>query len=496
MSDARCEEFRELVSAFVDERLDGGELLRLEEHLQVCAGCRAFEGELRRFRGLLQAAEAFRPLRRPPPGFAAMVAARIERAAARAGRPLPGGSRRAPPLPRPLGRHGRGRRGGRALFRLVLAAAAAGRRAGAEGRRRPRSPRRWTLAAADGGSMDTWMREHAMLARGGTLLGSAEESRVRQAPRRRRAGALGVLVPVPPTPLGRPARWSRSSRCRRRAATAQTVEALLPPPAPPDYRGRKVVIDFTQPRAAGDQPERALPARRPRAPGSARDPRRPGLRRRVLLAVPSRAGRRAQASGPRRGRGDAAAGAAAARERQLRGPGRAVRAGRRDGAAGRSSSPRAWPAAARGAWSGSTPRPPSSSGPRSTARTAAWRGSRSSRSWSTGRRSTPRPSCGRVPPDVTVVEAGAEPCLEPAEAERLAGLPVALPAYLPEGFERQCIRARRRRDYGEIQVVFGDGLSLLSLFESTSFREPAPTAGPRRRSRSATPRGAGTTSGW
>ena len=24
--------------------------------------------------------------------------------------------------------------------------------------------------------MDTWMREHAMLARGGTLLGSAEES--------------------------------------------------------------------------------------------------------------------------------------------------------------------------------------------------------------------------------------------------------------------------------------------------------------------------------
>jgi hypothetical protein len=32
------------------------------------------------------------------------------------------------------------------------------------------------VAVADGGSMDTWMREHAMLARGGTLLGSAEES--------------------------------------------------------------------------------------------------------------------------------------------------------------------------------------------------------------------------------------------------------------------------------------------------------------------------------
>jgi len=81
------------------------------------------------------------------------------------------------------------------------------------------------------------------------------------------------------------------------------------------------------------------------------------------------------------------------------------------------------------------------------------------------------------PPDVTVVEAAAEPCLEPAEAERLAGLPMALPAYLPQGFSRQCIRARRRRDYGEIQVVFGDGLSLLSLFESTSFREPAGGSG-------------------
>ena len=81
------------------------------------------------------------------------------------------------------------------------------------------------------------------------------------------------------------------------------------------------------------------------------------------------------------------------------------------------------------------------------------------------------------PPDVTVIEFAAEPCLDPAEAERVAGLPMALPAYLPQGFDRQCIRARRQRDYGEIQVVFGDGLSLLSLFESTSYREPSPDNG-------------------
>ena len=77
----------------------------------------------------------------------------------------------------------------------------------------------------------------------------------------------------------------------------------------------------------------------------------------------------------------------------------------------------------------------------------------------------------RVPAGARVVEVGAEPCLEPVEAERVSGIPVALPSYLPQGFERQCIKARRERDYGEVQVVFGDGLSLLSLFSSTRFHD-------------------------
>jgi outer membrane lipoprotein-sorting protein len=78
----------------------------------------------------------------------------------------------------------------------------------------------------------------------------------------------------------------------------------------------------------------------------------------------------------------------------------------------------------------------------------------------------------RVPPGTRLVEAGPDPCLEPAAAEAAAGLPVPLPAYLPAGFARQCIRAHRKREYGEIQVVFGDGLSLLSLFASTRFKDP------------------------
>jgi len=83
----------------------------------------------------------------------------------------------------------------------------------------------------------------------------------------------------------------------------------------------------------------------------------------------------------------------------------------------------------------------------------------------------------QVPAGVRVITSGAEPCLDPAEAERVSGIAVGLPAYLPAGFERQCIRARRQRDYGEVQVAFSDGLSLLSLFESTSFREPAADPG-------------------
>ena len=174
MSDARCEEFRELVSAFVDDRLDGGELLRLEAHVRGCAGCRAFEGEVRRFRGLLQAAEVFRPLRRPPPGFAATIAARIEQQS------------RAQTVPFPETRAGR--RGSRVPWAGLVAAAAAAALFFAwswqrllpvdePGHKLVSSAAAPTVevASADGGSMDTWMREHAMLARGGTLLGSAEE---------------------------------------------------------------------------------------------------------------------------------------------------------------------------------------------------------------------------------------------------------------------------------------------------------------------------------
>jgi len=175
VSDAQCEGFREMVSASVDERLGGDELLLLEAHVRACAGCRAFEGEVRRFRGLLQAAETFRPLRRPPSGFAAMVAGRIDR--------LP----HAQAVPFPEAPAGRRRSRVPWVGMLAAAAVAALFFAWSWQRLLPLgSPEQkmvtsiaaptMAVASADGGSMDAWVREHAMLARGGTLLGSAEET--------------------------------------------------------------------------------------------------------------------------------------------------------------------------------------------------------------------------------------------------------------------------------------------------------------------------------
>jgi anti-sigma factor RsiW len=149
MSGTGCEEYRELISAFTDERLEGDDLLRLERHVAACAACRAFEGELRRFRELLLAAEAFRPLRRPVPGFAASVAARIAREAPATALPFP--------ARRPL-----------AAWAGFAAAAAAGVFFFIwSGQRLVEPPPE--------GSMGAWMRQHTSVARDASILGPAEE---------------------------------------------------------------------------------------------------------------------------------------------------------------------------------------------------------------------------------------------------------------------------------------------------------------------------------
>ena len=173
MSAAACEEYRELISAFADERLEGADLLRLEEHLEFCAECRLFDGELRRLRDLLQAAEAFRALRRPPSGFAAAVAARLAGEISPVLVPLPV---HRVARPRPTAWLGFAAAAAlAALFfawswqRLVPGEVSGGRVATAG------APVAVVAAAGDEGSMDDWLRRHATLARDATILGHAEE---------------------------------------------------------------------------------------------------------------------------------------------------------------------------------------------------------------------------------------------------------------------------------------------------------------------------------
>lgn len=83
---------------------------------------------------------------------------------------------------------------------------------------------------------------------------------------------------------------------------------------------------------------------------------------------------------------------------------------------------------------------------------------------------TPASFAMKVPSGVRVVEAEEGDCLEPEEAGRIAGFPVGLPDYLPWGFVRKCIRTRKVKSFSEVQVLYSDGLSLLSLFQSSQGR--------------------------
>jgi anti-sigma factor RsiW len=174
MSGPDCEEYHGLISAFVDESLEGPRLLALERHLEACAECRAFEGDFRRFRELLRAAAAFQPPRRPPPGFAAAIVARIEREGRTNAVQFPGSR---PP-----------RRSAAAWIGFAAAAAVAVLFFGWSWQRLvpggAPSPRLASVpvaslavatAGADEGSMDDWVLRHAALARDATILGHAEE---------------------------------------------------------------------------------------------------------------------------------------------------------------------------------------------------------------------------------------------------------------------------------------------------------------------------------
>lgn len=165
MNDERCEEYRELASAAADEQLPGADLLRLERHRGECPACRDFEAAVLRTRELLQAAEAFRPLRRPQVGFAAAV---MRQTAAVA----PGTRTVVLPARRPA----------KVWVGLAMAAATAAvffawswfRLLPLE-KTAPLAARPAAILVAEEGSMESYLHRHASLARDATILGPAEE---------------------------------------------------------------------------------------------------------------------------------------------------------------------------------------------------------------------------------------------------------------------------------------------------------------------------------
>jgi hypothetical protein len=169
MNEERCEEYRELASAYADDRLGREDLLRLDRHLGECAGCRDFAGGVRRVRELLLAGEAVAPLRRPPPGFAAAV---MRRAAAE-----PGAGAGLVPFP--------AARPPRLWAGLAVAAAAAAVFFAwswfrllpvDQDRSAALSPRPAAVQLArEEGSMEDHLQRHASLAREATILGPAAE---------------------------------------------------------------------------------------------------------------------------------------------------------------------------------------------------------------------------------------------------------------------------------------------------------------------------------
>jgi predicted anti-sigma-YlaC factor YlaD len=169
MNEERCEEFRELASAYADDRLEREDLLRLDRHLGECPGCREFERGVRRSRELLLAGEAVSPLRRPPPGFAGAVMRRVAAEAGPGTRVVPFPAARPPRL----------------WAGLAVAAAAAAvffawswfRLLPTEQGLRADLPQRIAPVqlAREEGSMEDHLERHASLARAATILGPAAE---------------------------------------------------------------------------------------------------------------------------------------------------------------------------------------------------------------------------------------------------------------------------------------------------------------------------------
>lgn len=164
MNPVSCEGFQELSSAFVDDQLEAAEILSLQEHLRGCPECRRFLADIYRLQDLCRAEAAHRALRSPYPGFAAVVSRKM----GLEGLPVPARGEQAWfPWRRPLWTS---LAGALAAALLVFAGWSWHRFSSREETRRAAvAPHLGQVG--DLGSMDSYLRQHALLAIDATLLG-------------------------------------------------------------------------------------------------------------------------------------------------------------------------------------------------------------------------------------------------------------------------------------------------------------------------------------
>lgn len=78
MRERSCDDFQELASAMADEQLDSKSIFEFQGHLRECADCRGFLDNIYRVRDLIRAAEIQYSSQAASPAFSATISRRLD----------------------------------------------------------------------------------------------------------------------------------------------------------------------------------------------------------------------------------------------------------------------------------------------------------------------------------------------------------------------------------------------------------------------------------
>lgn len=166
MRERSCDDFQELASAMADEQLDSKSILDFREHLRECADCRNFLNNIYRVRDLIRTAEIQYSSSAVSPSFSAAISKRLSGERLFPARtPV---AHAASPAPRSFWRHFSGAAAAAVLLLAVgwswysLAPPEGGA---------PVATSPADVQERDEGSMESYVRQHALHTMDETLLG-------------------------------------------------------------------------------------------------------------------------------------------------------------------------------------------------------------------------------------------------------------------------------------------------------------------------------------